>query len=89
DFIGYRRLLSDAIAFLSPSEVVCTVIGPVMRDIGERWQRGEVSIFQEHMATAVTKQLLLTAAGAWRGAQSSRRLIFTTLEADLHEIGIL
>lgn len=89
DVIGYRRLLSDAIAFLAPSDVVCTVIGPVMREIGARWERGELSIFQEHMATAVTRQLLLTAAGSWRGAQSSQRLIFTTLEGDLHEIGIL
>ncbi|RTL62580.1 MAG: MerR family transcriptional regulator [Hyphomicrobiales bacterium] len=89
DVIGFRRLLSDAIAFLAPCEVVGTVIGPVMREIGVRWERGELSIFQEHMATAVTRQLLLTAAGSWRGAQSGRRLVFTTLEGDQHEIGIL
>ena len=89
DLIGFRRRLSDVLAFLAPSEAVSSVISPLLRDIGDMWQAGTISIFQEHMATAVIKQLILTAASARGTAQAGRRLLFTTLEGEHHEIGLL
>jgi hypothetical protein len=41
------------------------VVLPYLRELGERWARGEVSIAQEHFATAVLRGRLLGIARGW------------------------
>lgn len=45
-----ERLLDDGVA---PPDVLTGVVAPVQRAIGERWQRGEWTVAQEHAATAM------------------------------------
>ncbi|HEX2384421.1 MAG TPA: B12-binding domain-containing protein, partial [Acidimicrobiales bacterium] len=58
----------------SPRRVELELIVPSLRDIGDGWARGEISIGQEHTATAVASRLigrlgpLLTRRGPTRGA---------------------
>jgi methanogenic corrinoid protein MtbC1 len=43
---------------LDPSGVLTEMIGPALRSIGERWARGEVSVAEEHRATAVAQRVI-------------------------------
>jgi methanogenic corrinoid protein MtbC1 len=44
-----RRLLSEG---AEPVSVLTDVVAPAQREVGERWQRGEFTVAQEHAATA-------------------------------------
>jgi excisionase family DNA binding protein len=43
---------------LDPSRVLTEMIVPALRSIGERWARGEVSVAEEHRATAVAQRVI-------------------------------
>lgn len=42
----------------SPEAVHLDVIGPALRRVGERWERGEIDEADEHLATAVATRLI-------------------------------
>ena len=45
------------------------MILPYLRDLGERWERGEASVVQEHFASNLLRGRLLALARGWeRGA---------------------
>ena len=55
------RLLDEGVAFES---LVGEVLGPVQREVGSRWAGGDLSIADEHAATAAVEALIaLLAAG--------------------------
>jgi methanogenic corrinoid protein MtbC1 len=39
------------------------VLQPALHEVGERWERGEISVTQEHVATSVTTSVLAALAG--------------------------
>jgi len=57
----------------SAHAVLLDLIGPALQDIGDRWARGDITIGQEHTATAVASRLvgrlgpLLSRRGPTRG----------------------
>ncbi len=40
-----------------PAEIHLRILIPAMRSIGERWQRGEINVFDEHQATVVASRV--------------------------------
>lgn len=70
-------------------ELYTEVFAPVQREVGRLWQRGEITIADEHFCTAAT-QLVMSQlydrlfAGSRRGAT----LVATSAPGDLHEVGI-
>ncbi len=66
------------------------VFFPVLRDIGDRWECGEVSVAQEHFASGIIRTylaaLFVTTAQQPLGA---RHAVCTTLPHDEHEIAAL
>jgi diguanylate cyclase (GGDEF)-like protein/PAS domain S-box-containing protein len=52
-------VIDDAVGHgLSSVEVQSRVIAPVMRGIGELWERGDLTVAQEHLATALSHHAL-------------------------------
>ncbi len=43
---------------LGPSDVVTTLLAPALRSIGTRWADGDVSVADEHRATAVAQRII-------------------------------
>jgi MerR family transcriptional regulator, light-induced transcriptional regulator len=65
-----RRLMERLIGHV-PMTVLCdNVIGPALRQIGDGWATGAVTIAQEHRATAICERLITVSqpAGRPRGA---------------------
>jgi hypothetical protein len=48
---GAEQLLTEAFALYPLEHVGEHLIAPALFEIGERWQRGETSVAQEHFAT--------------------------------------
>ena len=84
-----EEVLISAIALLPPNEVVRTVISPLVREIGDRWHRGELTIAQEHMVSDIVRRLVISVSRGYLRAENGPCLVFATLSGERHELGIL
>jgi len=89
DPAGVEEVLTSAIALLPPNEVIHTVIAPLVREIGDRWHRGVVSIAQEHMVTDIVRRLVISVSRGYLRADNGPCLVLATLSGERHELGIL
>jgi len=54
-----QSIIDDAIERgATPPEIYLSVLAPAQVKIGEMWHRGDISIAQEHLATAITMQMM-------------------------------
>jgi DNA-binding transcriptional MerR regulator len=74
---------------LKAGELVHQVILPLMREAGERWEKGKFEAAHEHLLSASVRSLL----GALVRRQETRgtvgKILFATPERELHEFGLL
>ncbi len=76
------RLLDEGTPF---DEIVDGVLMPIQVDLGRRWAAGDVSIADEHAATAVIEELLLLLAGGLDQAEG-REVVVVCPEGDDHSL---
>ncbi|HYW07061.1 MAG TPA: MerR family transcriptional regulator [Longimicrobium sp.] len=82
---AWERLDSAA-----PLRRVDEVLMPVMREVGERWARGEIGIADEHYASAFAREKLATLFEAMDGRVASGPLsLCAGLPGEHHELGLL
>ncbi len=63
---------------------------PLLRAVGDAWERGDVSVAQEHFASAfVREQLTAMLMGLGCGPEHGTHVACTTFPDDRHEIGVL
>ena len=60
-----HALLDDLLGAVSVDALLSGVILPYLRELGERWERGEASVAQEHFATNVLRGRLLGLGRGW------------------------
>jgi MerR family transcriptional regulator, light-induced transcriptional regulator len=78
------RLLS---AF-STETVLREVVLTYLRELGERWARGDASVAQEHFASQILRGRLLGLARGWdRG--SGPRALLACMPGELHDLGLI
>jgi len=64
------------------------VIEPSMYQIGERWERGEISVAQEHLATAICGRVMAALYPRFvLGKRTKGRAVVTTVAEEFHELG--
>jgi methanogenic corrinoid protein MtbC1 len=78
------RLLSSATVEAALSQAIL----PFLRELGERWERGEVSVAQEHFASSTVRGRLLGLARGW-GRGIGPVALLACLPGELHELGLL
>ena len=61
---------------------------PYLHELGERWERGEVSIAQEHFASSLLRGRLLGLARGWGNAGSPLALL-ACVPGDQHDLGLI
>jgi MerR family transcriptional regulator, light-induced transcriptional regulator len=81
-------VLDDAIAALSVEALASRVVLPAIQEVGDRWERGETSIGQEHFATNVVRGRLAGLARNW-GAGPGPLAVLACPPGELHDIGLL
>jgi methanogenic corrinoid protein MtbC1 len=66
------------------------VLQPALYEIGRCWQEAEISVAQEHLATATTQSLMARLAGRFdgRAPRRDRRILVACAEGELHSIGV-
>jgi MerR family transcriptional regulator, light-induced transcriptional regulator len=92
---GSARAAEDAVraaldAGLAPSDVHVRVVAPAMRTIGDLWARDEITVADEHLATAITYRALNVISGAGGAAPhpTRARIMLAALEEERHAVGL-
>jgi methanogenic corrinoid protein MtbC1 len=66
------------------------LIVPALHEVGDAWERGEIGVAEEHLATSVCEWLLFTLAGqVRRPPRSGARVVVGCSEGELHALGVL
>ena len=64
------------------------VILPYLEDLGERWERGEATVAQEHFSTSILRGRLLGLARGW-GRGVGPLALLACLPGERHELGLM
>ena len=91
DVVGLRRQLGAALAGRGLALFVTQVVAPLCTQIGDAWMRGQIEIWQEHLATEALQAVLR--AGIARlpepAARDRPRVVLGTLTGEPHGLGLL
>jgi DNA-binding transcriptional MerR regulator len=68
--------------------VIDGVLVPFLSRLGERWERSEISVGQEHYASNFVRGRLLGAARGW-GRGSGPRAVLACVPGEQHDLGLL
>jgi MerR family transcriptional regulator, light-induced transcriptional regulator len=88
DEAAANSVLDELLASLTFDAVAAGVLLPALREVGERWQDGRLSVAHEHFATNLIRGRLLGLARGW-GAGSGPRAVLACLPGELHDIGLI
>lgn len=84
-----EQTLTLAIAMLPPRELVGEVLQPLLREVGERWHRGELAISQERMVSSCVRRHVALMLETYARNAHRQPIVFATLPGERHELGLL
>jgi MerR family transcriptional regulator, light-induced transcriptional regulator len=88
DDAGANAVLDEALSRLTLEAVTDRIVLPAVRQIGERWESGEITVAQEHFATGVIRGRLLSVARNW-GAGSGPLALLACPPGESHDLGLI
>lgn len=83
-----QTLLDQVLAVVPLDIAIGRVLLPLLRELGEGWQAGQVSVAQEHFATAIIRGRLAGLARGW-GQRSGPRALLACPPEERHDLGLL
>lgn len=66
-----------------------SIAAPFLRAVGDRWHAGQLTVSQEHLATAVVQRVVTDTAPLLTGADGNPTIVIGTLEGERHANGAL
>ena len=83
-----QAVIDSLLGVASVDVLLADVLLPYLRDLGERWERGEASVAQEHFASTVLRGRLLGLARGW-GRGLGPLALLACLPGEQHELGLI
>lgn len=85
---GWTLIEQALAAGVAPEQIIIEVMNPALRRIGEKWERDEIDIYDEHLATATMRRLLgrLSPSLNRRGNKRGRVLV-AMAAGEMHDLG--
>jgi methylmalonyl-CoA mutase cobalamin-binding subunit len=74
---------------LGPTAFAREIASPLLHEVGDRWERGELSVAAEHLVSAVTRSILSVALRGGSRGVAAPSLLFATPAGEPHEFGLL
>jgi methanogenic corrinoid protein MtbC1 len=84
-----EQALTLAIAMLPPAQLVGDVLKPLLREVGDRWHRGEFAISQERLVSTIVRRHVGLMLDAYDRSARRAPIVFATLPGERHELGLL
>ena len=88
DDAGAHAALDRLVGSFPLESVLRDAVLPYLSELGERWERGEASVAQEHFASALLRGRLLALARGW-GVGRGPRALLASLPSDQHDLGLI
>jgi methanogenic corrinoid protein MtbC1 len=84
-----RHVIDQALAAgISPLQLYVEVIPEALYEVGRRWERGEISVAEEHLATAAAQAVLRDLSRRLpASARNGKTAVVAAVEGELHELG--
>jgi methylmalonyl-CoA mutase cobalamin-binding subunit len=89
DYLTAEKELNRLATILPARDLIHQVAIPLMREVGERWYQGRLTIAQEHLASMVLRNLLATLMRLHNRNLGKVRVLLATLTQEQHEFGLL
>jgi methanogenic corrinoid protein MtbC1 len=89
DASAFEAVLVRASVVLGVDALVDEVVVPLLREVGRKWEAGELSIAQEHLASALVRTHLERTRLSIQPSQEAPKLIAATPTGQHHEIGAM
>ena len=83
-----QTIIDRVLATATIDTLLSDVVLPYLRELGERWERGDASIAQEHFASAVLRGRLLGLARGW-GLGVGPAAVLACLPGEQHDLGLI
>jgi DNA-binding transcriptional MerR regulator len=88
DEAGAEAILDSLLASLTLEAVLRDAVLPVLGAIGDRWERGELTVAQEHFASGLLRGRLLGLARRWGGGWGPRALL-ACAPGEQHDLALI
>jgi DNA-binding transcriptional MerR regulator len=85
---GAQAVIDGLLAVATVDTLLSTVVLPYLHELGDRWERGEVSVAQEHFASSVLRGRLLGLARGW-GRGTGPRALLACPPGEQHDLGLI
>jgi MerR family transcriptional regulator, light-induced transcriptional regulator len=89
DLPAVDALLNRHATLLPPEALVFSVILPILREAGARWESGAIRPAQEHLVSASVRSVLGGLLRTMPSASDDGAMVFATLAGERHELGLL
>jgi methanogenic corrinoid protein MtbC1 len=83
-----HEILDGLLAARTLDTTLSDVVVPYLHELGERWERGEASIAEEHFASSVLRGRLLGLARGW-GRGLGERVMLACAPGEQHDLGLI
>ena len=83
-----HAVLDGLVASFTLDTVLAGVVLPYLRELGERWQRGEASVAQEHFASNLLRARLLALARGWERGEG-RIALLACAPGEQHDLPLI
>ena len=84
-----ERLVAQAFLAFAPSQLVASVLAPLLREVGAQWADGRLTIADEHAISALLRSELGAQLRTFRPAADAPIAVVSTPAGELHELGAL
>ncbi|PQJ29520.1 MerR family transcriptional regulator [Rubritalea profundi] len=87
DQVSLEKIFDKVVKEAGYSCLLEKVLIPLIHNVGELWHDGELMAAEEHAATSFIKDYLCVSARPFSSATNAPKLLITTPQGQLHEIG--
>jgi DNA-binding transcriptional MerR regulator/methylmalonyl-CoA mutase cobalamin-binding subunit len=84
-----EQTLTLAVSLMPPSRLIEEVLDPLLREVGERWHRGDLSIAQERLVSTTLRRHIGLILDTYDRTARRPGIVFATLPGERHELGLL
>lgn len=74
---------------LPPADLIFSIVLPLLREAGARWEAGAISAAHEHLASGIVRGVLGGLLRSLPRTAGAARIIFATPAGERHELGLL
>jgi DNA-binding transcriptional MerR regulator len=85
---GAQAVIDELLAIATIDALISEVVLPFLHDVGERWERGELSVAQEHFTSNLLRGRLLGLARGW-GRGAGPRALLACPPGERHDLGLI